>query len=264
MKTLKNLIAATSLLCLFSGSALFGQAPTISGVVDAASFGTQLAPGSLANVNGTNFGSSTSIAVNVGAKACAVLSATATQLLIEIAVDAPAGATAIQVGSSAPFNISLQPYAPEMYTADGSGKGDVQAFHADGSPVSLSRPASAQEAISLFAVGLGATFPAVPTGTATPTSPFALVATPVQMTIANEPVAVLFVGLAPGKIGVYQLNFVVPGDLTTGDQPISFAVGGTKSNTLTLPTTDAPVISGLQNNYSYITTGFPNYGIAQG
>jgi len=84
------------------------------------------------------------------------------------------------------------------------------------------------------------------------------------MTVANKAAAVFFSGLAPGKIGVYQINFAMPDEITTGDQPISFNIGGVSSNTLTLPSSDAPVISGLQNNYSNIRAGLPNYGIAQG
>ena len=96
---MKNLFTVISSLFLF-GSVLVAQTPTISQVVDAASFKTQLAPGSLANVIGTNFGSSTSIAVIAGGKACAVLSASPTQLQIQIAVDAPLGLTTLQVVSA--------------------------------------------------------------------------------------------------------------------------------------------------------------------
>ncbi len=56
---MKSLFVVSSLVCLLGWSVLSGQTPVISQVVDAASFKTQLAPGSLANVIGTNFGSST-------------------------------------------------------------------------------------------------------------------------------------------------------------------------------------------------------------
>jgi len=164
---MKSLLAAMSLVCFIGGSVLSAQTPTISQVVDAASFKTQLAPGTLANVVGSNFGSSTSIPVTVGGKACAVLAASPTQLQIQIAVDATLGPTTLQVGNSAPFNLSLTQYAPVLYSADGTGNGSVQAYHADGSAVTLSRPAEAREVILAFAIGMGPTIPAVPAGAAT-------------------------------------------------------------------------------------------------
>ena len=261
---MKRLLAAASLYC-FLGSVLFAQTPTISRVVDAASFGALLAPGSLANVIGTNFGSSASISVTVGGKACAVLSASPTQLQIQIAVDAPVGPTTIQVGASAPFNLSLAQLAPVLFSADGTGQGNVQASHADGAAVTTSSPANAGEVIAIAGIGMGPTVTVVPTGAISPFRPIAFITTAVQITVAGKAqAALLFAGLAPGKVGVYQINFVMPPDVTTGVQPIYVTVGGVVSNILNLPTSDAPVISGLQNNYSNLTPGLPNYGIAQG
>jgi uncharacterized protein (TIGR03437 family) len=93
---MKSLFVAISLLCLLGRSVLSGQTPVISQMVDSASFKTQLAPGSLANIVGSNLGSSTSISVTTGGKACAVLSASPTQLQIQIAVDAPLGPTTLE------------------------------------------------------------------------------------------------------------------------------------------------------------------------
>ena len=262
---LKSLFAATSVLFLISGTVVFGQTPTITSVVDAASFSTRLAPGSLASVIGANLGTNTAISVTVGGKACAVLSASPTQLQIQIAVDAPLGSTTLQVGSSAPFNLSLAHLAPVLFSADGTGQGNVQASHADGSAVTTSSPAEAGEVIAIPAIGMGPTVTVVPTGSVSPSAPIAFITNAVQITVAGKAqAALLFAGLVPGKIGVYQVNFAMPPDVTTGLQPIYVTVGGVVSNTLTLPTSDAPVISGLQNNYSYIRAGFPNYGIAQG
>ncbi len=260
----KRLFAAAIALCFQFGSVLFAQTPTISRVVDAASFKTQLAPGSLANVVGTNFGSSTAISVTVGGKACAVLSAAPTQLQIQIAVDAPLGPTTLQVVNSAPFNISLTQYAPILYSADDTGQGDAQAYHGNGAAVTISSPANAGEVLLILAIGMGPTVPTVPTGAVSPSNPPAVITTALTMILADKAAVVLFAGLVPGKTGVYQINFLMPADTTTGDQPISFTIGGVGSNILTLPTSDAPVISGLQNNYSYTMAGLPNYGIAQG
>ena len=107
-------------------SAVHGQTPTISAVVDAATYDSnnpKLAPGSLAAIFGNNFGTSKSIAVTVGGKQAHVFAVANTQINIEIPVDAPLGATTATVGGSAPFKVTLSQYAPAIYTANGKGTG---------------------------------------------------------------------------------------------------------------------------------------------
>jgi uncharacterized protein (TIGR03437 family) len=90
--------------------------------------------------------------------------------------------------------------------------------HADGSLVMPASPAQGSEEVVAYAVGLGLTTPRVPTGhaapAATPTSgafvldfnfrPNALATQPTSL---NSP---LYAGLAPGYVGLYQINFIVP------------------------------------------------------
>jgi uncharacterized protein (TIGR03437 family) len=103
--------------------------------------------------------------------------------------------------------------------------------HADGSLVSLSSPASPGEEIVIYALGLGITKPAVPTGQATPSpAPVALNVSevnfefganegsskgvPLSLTVCSTtptcPFTPLFAGLTPTSVGLYQVNFVVP------------------------------------------------------
>jgi hypothetical protein len=46
---------------------------------------------------------------------------------------------------------------------------------------------------------------------------------------------VLFAGLSPGSVGLYQFNIVVPGGLGIGDLPAAISVGGQISNVFSLP-----------------------------
>jgi len=41
---------------------------------------------------------------------------------------------------------------------------------------------------------------------------------------------VSFAGLAPGFVGLWQVNVVVPAGLTQGDYPLTVTVGGQTSN----------------------------------
>jgi len=150
-----------------------------------------------------------------------------------------------------PFPLSPQTDRVHILTAcdtvvpDGSGSASSNGLpcsplvtHADGSPVAAWNPARGGEEIVAYAVGLGPTTPAVPTGqaaaTATPTSetlaldfdfrPDALATLPFpqlfiisarpflfpQAAPDGQPPAPLFSGLVQGYVGLYQINFVVP------------------------------------------------------
>jgi len=100
--------------------------------------------------------------------------------------------------------------------------------HADGSLVTQGSPARGGEELVAYAVGLGFTTPSIPTGqaapTATPTAetfaldfnfrPNALATEPLSFVAPNlfpaDLSVPLFSGLAPGYVGLYQVNFVVP------------------------------------------------------
>jgi uncharacterized protein (TIGR03437 family) len=109
--------------------------------------------------------------------------------------------------------------------------------HANGTLVSEGRPAAVGEELVAYAVGLGATNPAVPAGQpATHPVPtvesFTLdsVTPTIGGTAPNQPVVPLFTGLVPGYPGLYQINFIVP-PLPSGALPCTF--GGTPVAVLT-------------------------------
>ena len=55
------------------------------------------------------------------------------------------------------------------------------------------------------------------------------------MLIGGAPASVQFSGLAPGMVGTYQVNAVVPSGSATGDTvPVAISIGGITSNTVTI------------------------------
>lgn len=215
-------------------------APTITAVRNGGSFDNRLAPGLLAHVSGDDLGTNTSVAVIVGGKPAKVTIAFPTQLTIQIPVDAPLGATTIQVGKSAPFDITLTQYAPALFSAAFTGKGLVSASHMQtGDAVNALNPARPVETLSLYAVGLGPAGPAA----AQPT-----------ITVGGQPAAIQSSGLAPAQIAIYQVVFTLPLALPAGNQPIALSIGGASSQTLTLPIAalpSPPSISAVRNGASF-------------
>jgi hypothetical protein len=99
--------------------------------------------------------------------------------------------------------------------------------HSDGTPVDALHPAQVGEELVMYAVGLGLTSPAVPTGSPSPSPavrtvemvtpnfdyrPNAPPSPAYEPSTGNPPpIAVpAFVGLTPGFVGLYQVNFTVP------------------------------------------------------
>jgi uncharacterized protein (TIGR03437 family) len=104
-----------------------------------------------------------------------------------------------------------------VFSIDGVN-GAIQ--HANYSPVSASSPAQPGEVVIVYATGLGPVSEPVSTGQFAPTVPLALVTQLVSVSVGGEPAQVLFAGLAPGEVGVYQLNIQIPGNIASGPQDL--------------------------------------------
>ena len=110
----------------------------------------------------------------------------------------------------------------------------------DYSLVTVDNPASAGELVVGYATGLWPVYPAVPEGQLAPLSPLSSVPPPppdspqkvddIGLLINNTSLPytdsslppILFMGLAPGYVGLYQVDFVVPGGLPSGNAAIGF------------------------------------------
>ncbi|MES1257401.1 MAG: putative Ig domain-containing protein, partial [Acidobacteriota bacterium] len=108
--------------------------------------------------------------------------------------------------------------------------GAVIAQHLDGSLILDSSPAAPGEFVIIYCSGLGATDIPVTSGAASPADPPARVADPPVLTLNGNPLSLLFAGLTPGLVGLYQLNFQIPPEITTGNYELLLTQSGAPSN----------------------------------
>jgi uncharacterized protein (TIGR03437 family) len=108
--------------------------------------------------------------------------------------------------------------------------GGVVAEHQDGTLISDSSPAAPGEYVTIYLTGLGATDISVPSGTASPSNPPANVLDTPVLTVNGTQIPVLFAGLTPTLVGLYQINFQIPQTFITGEYTLLISQNGTVSN----------------------------------
>ena len=104
-------------------------------------------------------------------------------------------------------------------------------FPADGSAafqVSPNTPARAGDVLVMYCVGLGVTDQTLADGAISPSSPLANVPG-VAVNIGGQDAVIKFAGLAPGFVGLYQINAVMPGGASAGNALVVVSAGGQTS-----------------------------------
>jgi adhesin/invasin len=85
----------------------------------------------------------------------------------------------------------------------------------------------------IYCTGLGAVSPQPKDGVAAAGSS-STAATP-SVTIGGATAQISYSGVAPGFVGLYQINAVVPSGLASGNQPVLINISGAASNAPLLP-----------------------------
>lgn len=117
-----------------------------------------------------------------------------------------------------------------------SADGQMIAQHADFTYVTAANPATPGEVLIMYLVGLGATNPAVKSGSAAPSAePLARVVNPVTVAVDGETASVPFAGMTPGAVGLYQIDFTVPSDAKNGNLTVNVTQNGVTANNSTIP-----------------------------
>ena len=142
-----------------------------------------------------------------------------------------------------PVNVNLAPFAPGLFSTSqsGSGQGAILISGSGGAVAGLSgafpgsRPVRRGGFIEIFAIGLGAVEKQPASGAPALANPLSMSTSTPVVTIGGVPAAVTFSGLAPGFVGLYQVNAEVPANARTGDAvPVALTIGGVTSNTVTI------------------------------
>ena len=147
-------------------------------------------------------------------------------------------AATINLGNSSPGLFSLK--------QQGTGQGAILIggtlmFAAPVGALSTSRPARQGEFVTIFCTGLGPVTNQPGSGAAVPTVPQSLTTTLPTVTVGGMSASVSFSGLAPGFVGLYQVNIQVPQNAPVGDAvPVVLSIGGVTSNTVTMAVQSPP------------------------
>jgi uncharacterized protein (TIGR03437 family) len=221
-----------------------------NGIVNAAHLASAgVSPGGLITIFGSSLASAAKLAppipylpdeiggtsVKIGTFKARLLYVSPTRINAQAPVELTDQTTQVKVSTGGldtdAVTMKVLPYDPGLFTFDGVPAGPAAALKADYSAVSAASPALRGSVIMLFGTGFGPVSPSVGSGQPGQDSQNLTVQTPLVL-FGDRPGKVLYSGLAPGLVGVYQVNVEVPADAPTGDSvSIIVGIGGRGTNT---------------------------------
>ncbi len=225
------------------------------GTINGASFAARaaVAPGSIVSTFGTNLSSSSGGAtVQLNGIAAFLFGVSGSQINFQVPWEL-AGQTqatlTVNTGaaSNAVSTVALTQFAPGIFTANSSGSGQgaitISATGEIAAPLGsfpgfAARPVNRGEFISIFCTGLGPVTNQPASGAPASGTSISVTTTTPTVTIGGVPVSTtgdFFSGLAPGFVGLYQVNAQVPASVTPGSAvSLVLSIGGAVSNTVTI------------------------------
>ena len=223
-----------------------------NGVVNAANFGPQISPGALATIFGINItsgmaGATTTplantfagVSVTVNGLNAPVLFVSPTQVNFQVPWETTVGSTAVValsvngVGSNS-VTAPITTAAPGLFIY-GSGRAVVQ--NSDFSLNTSGNPAKEGSTIMVYLTGSGPVSPPVGDGDPGLSNPLSRATSSYSAKIGSASAQATFAGLAPGFVGLVQMNIVVPTGLSAGDYPLTVTIAGQTSNSGTVSIT---------------------------
>lgn len=244
-------------LAIYSaGPAAPRPAPSISSdqVRNAASFEAGISPGAIVTIFGTNLGArpgevfaaqnaswprqigDTTVSIDGSAVPIyRVLNVNGQEQVTVLAPFSLAGKTAVPVsvttlgGTSAMVTVSVKEIQPGIFIIDESGDSATR-NGADHSVVSPSNPAQRGDIVETYMTGLGPVDNPPPAGEPASSTTLAKTLFAPRVRVGGLEARVAFSGLAPGSVGVYQINFIVPIAAVPGIVDMTIEANGAISN----------------------------------
>ena len=214
-------------------------------IVNAASSLPSIAPGSLISIYGANLATTTTQAVappfpptlggswvTINGANIPLLFVSPGQINAQIPYETKPGTATLVVQSngllSAPVDFTVTPTGPGVMVVPPANHALVWNIE-EASLNSAQTPTKPGEYITAYVIGQGLVDNPVATGAAAPSSPYSLPLAAVQATIGGQPAVIQFAGLAPGYVGLMQLNLHVP-DVPAGELALEVTIGGVAAN----------------------------------
>jgi uncharacterized protein (TIGR03437 family) len=235
-----------------------GAAPSISagGIVNAAGFQQTIAPGSWVAITGSNLSATTrtwqagdftdngtteppkldDVTVSMGGLPAYVYYISPTQINVQ-APALPPGPVSVQVtnsnGTSAAVTATVAAESPAFFLWNGKYAVTTRPDFTYVGPPGLfssvaTTPSKPGDTVILWGTGFGATTPAIPPGTLTP-STSATVNDPVSVTVGGLPAEYVGGAMTPGTAGLCQIVIKIPPSAPNGDLPVLASIDGVQS-----------------------------------
>ena len=222
------------------------QIPRIAGVTNAADFSTKLGAGGLITIFGENLSGQTASATDTPlpnrlTEVCVTANGANLPLLfvspeqINAQLQFFGGNAGVQVhtqgGVSDIFLTNVLTAAPAVFSVPGpSGNTFAAVIREDNTLVTLSSPLRHHEIAVIYSTGLGPVTPIAFPGHPASSEPLSVTVVEPTVTFGGVTGRVLYSGLTPGFVGLYQINVEVPGGSPLGIQvPVEIDSGGVSS-----------------------------------
>jgi uncharacterized protein (TIGR03437 family) len=217
------------------------SAPQLDRVsLESVSGGSELVPGSLARIRGVGFGGDVTASgdtlprsngrsfVALDGVRAGIVSLGASEAIVQVPWDLQPGSAPVAIAVNGTLSNTVD--APVVPAAP-----VIQAIvHQDGSAVTPENPAARGEVLAIYATGLGAVEPNVKIGETAPLDTTIRTADTPTIQVAGEPASVLFSGLSPGSVGLYQINVVIPASVPAGTATLTVGASGRSTSTAVL------------------------------
>jgi uncharacterized protein (TIGR03437 family) len=224
--------------------------PTITGITNPADGSGLVAPGGLVTIAGRGLASGGASAgslplptslgdtcVSVNSIALPLFQVSPSSIMAQLPFNVTGSATVTVAdpgGVSSNFKLTILSDAPAVFhTGSAQGQNGLATIIRDDNQqlVDFTNPIHPNQTITIYLTGMGRTDSDPDLGAAAPASPLARVSATPSVMLGSVSLGVMFAGLTPGEVGVYQIDAQVPGRVDAGSSiPLTIVQGGVSTS----------------------------------